>query len=106
MIKVSFLYPYRKDGYFNTDYYFTQHMPQAVRLLGDAVRGYAVELYLYEGRPEPPPMYVAGGHFLFDTREAFQAAIQPHAQTLQNDLPNFTDGGRGTVEIQEIQIPA
>jgi uncharacterized protein (TIGR02118 family) len=104
MIKVSFLYPYRKDGRFDTRYYCTQHMPLVARLLGDALRNYAVEICLYEGRPEPPPPYVAVGHMLFDSREAFETAMQPHAQTLIDDVSHFTDGGRGMREITEIAL--
>lgn len=104
MIKVSFSYPYRRDGRFDTNYYCTRHMPLAARLLGDALRNYSVEICLYEGRPEPPPQNVAIGHLLFDSREAFEAAMQPHAKTLSDDVHNFTDGERGTMEIREIKL--
>jgi uncharacterized protein (TIGR02118 family) len=104
MIKVSVLYPYRKDGRFDVNYYCTRHMPLVARLLGDALRNYAVDVCLYEGRSEPPPQHVAIGHMLFDSREAFKAAMQPHAQALIDDVPNFTDGGQGVTEIHDIRL--
>jgi len=30
-------------------------------------------------------------HFLFDSPEDFLAAFMPHATTLQEDIPNYTD---------------
>lgn len=56
------------------------------------------------GRPGTPPPYVAAGHFRFETVEAFYAVFQPHADTLLDDIPNYTDGGNGTILISEVKV--
>lgn len=104
MIKVSILYPHRQNGRFDSEYYTTRHMPLAARLFGDALRGWPVDIGINAGPPDTPPPYVAAGHFLFDTVDAFYAAFQPHAQTLLDDIPNYTDGGNGTILISEIKV--
>ncbi|WP_028225993.1 EthD family reductase [Paraburkholderia ferrariae] len=104
MIKVSILYPYRENGRFDSEYYATRHMPLAARLFGDTLRGWSVDIGINAGPPGTPPPYVAAGHFLFDTPEAFYDAFQPHAQTLLDDIPNYTDGGNGTILISEIKV--
>ena len=104
MIKVSILYPYRENGRFDTEYYCTRHMPLAVRLFGDSVKGWSVDVGINAGPPGTPPPYVAAGHFLFETVDAFYAAFQPNANTLLDDIPNYTDGGNGTILISEVKV--
>ena len=106
MIKVSILYPYREGGHFDSEYYSTRHMPLAARLFGAALRGWSVDVGINAGPPGTPPPYVAAGHFLFDTIDAFYAAFQPHAQALLDDIPNYTDGGNGTILVSEIKVSA
>ncbi|WP_233864119.1 EthD family reductase [Paraburkholderia adhaesiva] len=104
MIKVSILYPYREDGHFDCEYYSTRHMPLAAHLFGDSLRGWSVDVGINAGPPGTTPPYVAAGHFLFDTIDAFYAVFQPHAKTLLDDIPNYTDGGNGTILISEIKV--
>ena len=42
--------------------------------------------------PGSPPPYVAVGHVLFESVEAFQKALAPVARELQGDLVNYSDG--------------
>jgi len=37
-----------------------------------------------------PPTYIAMGHLLFDSAEAFRAAWAPHAEAIMRDVPNYT----------------
>jgi len=42
--------------------------------------------------------------FLFDTVEAFYTVFKPAADTLLADIPNYTDGGNGSILISEIKV--
>jgi|GEM_PF-706886 len=47
--------------------------------------------------------YIARCHFLFDSTEDFMAAFMPHAEALQDDIPNYTDIGP-TIQLSEALI--
>jgi uncharacterized protein (TIGR02118 family) len=104
MIKVSFLYPYRENGRFDVDYYCNQHMPFAAARLGDAVKGWSVDAGIASVAPGSPPPYVAVGHVLVESVEAFQKALAPVARELQGDLVNYSDGPAPTIQISEIRV--
>ncbi|POR48177.1 uncharacterized protein (TIGR02118 family) [Paraburkholderia eburnea] len=104
MIKVSILYPYRENGRFDSEYYATRHMPLAAQLFGDACKGWSVDIGINAGPPGTPPPYVATGHFLFDTLDAFYEVFGAHDKALIDDIPNYTDGGNGTILISEIKV--
>lgn len=91
MIKVSVLYPNGEGHKFDMDYYCNVHSPMVAELLGDAIKGSAVENGL--GGPEPgsEPAFVAMGHMYFDSLEAFQNAFGPNAEKIMNDIPNYTN---------------
>ncbi|MHB9118586.1 MAG: EthD family reductase [Burkholderiales bacterium] len=91
MVKLSILYPSREGGRFDMDYYLNTHMPLSIRLLGTALKGLNVEQGLSGGLPDSPAPYVALCHMLFDSPQAFYEAFMPHAETLQGDIPNYTD---------------
>ncbi|HEV3105809.1 MAG TPA: EthD family reductase [Trinickia sp.] len=106
MIKVSILYPYRENGRFDVDYYLGTHMPLAVARFGAALKGWSVDIGIDGGKPDSKPPFVAAGHFLFESVGAFRAAVGPSAAELAADVPNFTDGGRGTVLVSEVKAGA
>jgi len=91
MIKVSVLYPDGAGSRFDMEYYCTSHMPMVREKLGAACKGVAVEQGLGGAEPGSPAPYVAMGHLLFDSVEAFQAAFAPHAAAFMGDIPNYTD---------------
>jgi uncharacterized protein (TIGR02118 family) len=37
------------------------------------------------------PAYVAMGHLLFDSTEAFQQSFGPHSTAIVGDIPNYTN---------------
>ncbi|CAM2179624.1 EthD domain-containing protein [Paraburkholderia sacchari] len=104
MIKISILYPYRENGRFDTEYYATRHMPLAAKLFGDKLKGWSIDIGINAGPPGTPPPYVAAGHFLFDTLDDFYTVFKPHQKTLVDDIPNYTDGGNGTILVSEIKV--
>lgn len=91
MIKVSVLYPHEEGGRFDIDYYCTRHFPMVQEKLGAACKGVAVEEGLGGPVPGSPAPFVAIGHLLFDSVEAFQSAFGPHAESIMADLANYTN---------------
>ncbi len=91
MIKVSILYPYRENGRFDFDYYCGKHMPLAAKHFGAALKGWSVDKGISGGEPNSAASFVAAGHFLFDSVEAFQNAFALVAAELIADIPNYTD---------------
>ncbi len=90
MIKVSVFYPHSDGAGFDMDYYQNKHIPMVAELTGDACKGTSIDSGLAGGAPGQPPTYVAIGHLLFDSVEAFQGAFAPHASQIMSDIPNYT----------------
>lgn len=103
MIKVSVMYPKSEGGKFNMAYYLDKHIPLVRQKLGAALRGVAVEQGLAGATPGSPAPYLALGHLLFESVEAFQTSFGPHAQAILNDIPNFTNA-QPVVQISEVKI--
>jgi uncharacterized protein (TIGR02118 family) len=103
MIKVSVMYPRDPDSKFDMTYYLNSHVPLVLQRLGSAVKGVAVEEGLGGMQPESPPAYVAMGHVLFESVEAFQKSFAPHAEELLGDIPNYTNI-QPTIQISEVKM--
>ncbi len=91
MIKVSILYPYHDNVRFDIDYYRDKHMTLAAKYFGSALKGWSIDKGMSGGEPGSMPGFVASGHFLFDSIEAFQKVFAPVAHELVADIPNYTD---------------
>jgi uncharacterized protein (TIGR02118 family) len=93
MIKINVLYPNRKEARFDLAYYVDKHMPLSIKLLSAhaGYRGYSVERGISGLVPGEDARYAVICYFLFDSIEDFNAALAPHAEVLQGDIPNFTD---------------
>ena len=103
MIRVDVLYPNIEGRKFDMRYYCETHIPMVRQKLGAACKGVAVEAGLGGAEPGSPAAYVAMGHLLFDSVEAFQTAFAPHAQAIMGDIPNYTDL-QPTIQIGEVKI--
>ena len=103
MIKVSVLYPNREGGKFDMAYYCDKHISMVRQLLGGALKGVAVEQGIAGGEPGAPAPYLAIGHLSFDSVETFMTAFLPVADTLQGDIPNYTNS-RPTIQISEVKL--
>ena len=53
--------------------------------------------------PGSPAPYVATGHLLFDSVEAFQTSFGPHAQAIMNDIPKYTNS-EPTIQISMVKL--
>jgi len=103
MIKVSVFYPNEEGKKFDMDYYLNKHIPMVQQKLGDALKGGAVEQGLGGIEPGSRATYIAMGHLLFDSVEAFQIAFGPHVEKIMGDIPNYTDI-QPTIQISEVKL--
>ncbi|MHA6796612.1 EthD family reductase [Pseudonocardia bannensis] len=103
MIKVSVLYPRDESAKFDMDYYLGQHIPMVQEKLGAALKGVSVEQGVAGGTPDAPPAFVAMGHLLFDSPEAFQESFGPHAEQIMGDIPNYTSI-QPTIQISDVKM--
>jgi uncharacterized protein (TIGR02118 family) len=101
MIKVSVLYPNRPGVRFDLGYYCATHMALVRECLGEACLGIAVDQGLSAATPDAPAPFVAVGHLLFASVEAFQHSFGPHAERIMGDLANFTDA-EPLVQISQV----
>ena len=100
MIKVSVMYPNGDGHTFDMDYYANQHLPMVGGLLGNNVKGSAIEKGI--GGPEgSPASYLVLSHLYFDSVEAFENSFGPNADTIMADLPNFTNA-QPVIQISEV----
>ena len=103
MIKLSIFYPNEEGKKFDKDYYLNVHMPLTIRLQADAVKHVEVEFGFSGGMPGSKPPYIAVCNFLYDSFEAFQNAFMPHAETLMNDMENYTDI-KTVIQFSEVKM--
>jgi uncharacterized protein (TIGR02118 family) len=103
MIKLSVLYPNEEGKKFDMTYYVNKHIPMVQQKLGSACKRVAVEQGLGGATPGSRATYLVMGHLYFDSVEAFQTAFGPHAQTINGDVPNYTDI-QPTIQISEVKI--
>ena len=111
MIRVSVLYPLVQGKRFDLEYYCNRHLPMVRRRLGPACRNLALERglaglsVLLEDDDECGDIYgtpVTITHLYFDSEEAFQAAMGPHANEILTDQSNYTDIVP-TIRIEEVE---
>jgi uncharacterized protein (TIGR02118 family) len=103
VIKVSVLYPNTTGCTFNMPYYLDKHMVMVRQKLGAALKGMSVEQGVGGGAPGSPPTYVAMGHLLFDSVDAFQQSFEPHAEAIAGDIPNYTNT-QPTIQVSEVKL--
>jgi len=102
MIKVSVLYPNSAGARFDMAYYTSKHMPMVQKKVGTC-KGIAAEKGVAGGAPGSAPTYIAIGHLLFDSVEAFQSGFGPHAAEIMADIPNYTNT-QPVIQISEITL--
>lgn len=91
MIIATFLYPATPYARFDAAYFVAKHVPMALRLLGNAVKGAVVESGLGGGQVDSAPPFVAALHMLFESVDSFRDAFRTHADAIQGDVANYTD---------------
>jgi uncharacterized protein (TIGR02118 family) len=102
MIKVSVFYPNSAGATFDMAYYTSKHLPMVQRKVAGC-KGIAAEKGVAGGAPGSQPTYIAIGHLLFDSVEAFQRGFQPVAAEILDDIPNYTNT-QPVIQISEITL--
>ena len=103
MIKVSVMYPNNEGSTFDMTYYCDAHIPMVRQVLGAALKGVAVEQGIGGIEPGSPAPYLALGHLLFESLEAFQTSFGAHAEEIEGDIPNYTNT-EPTIQISEVKM--
>lgn len=103
MVKVSVFYPNGNSTQFDIGYYCDRHIPLVQRLLGSALKSVNVEHGICGERPGTPPAFVAMGHLVFDSVEAFQSSFGPHAQEIMADIPRYTNA-EPILQISDVKL--
>jgi len=101
MIKVGVFYP--QSGKFDWDYYLNRHTPMLKKLLGPALRQVDIEKGIAGGAPGTAATYQTVCTLHFDSVEAFQAALAPHAGEIMGDIANYTDA-QPMIQIGEVKM--
>jgi uncharacterized protein (TIGR02118 family) len=103
MIKISVLYPNGPGKKFDIEYYCNSHMPFVNRLLSPAIRGIGIDYGIGGAKPGSPAPYLAAGHLLFESVEAFGESFAPHAAEINADIPKYTNV-EPIIQISEIKL--
>jgi len=103
MIKVTVMYPNTEASRFDMAYYCNTHIPMVQEKLGAALKGVAVEQGIGGEVPGSRAPYIALGHLLFESVEAFQTSFAPHAQVIMGDIPNYTNT-QPAIQISEVKM--
>lgn len=102
MIKLSVLYPNEEAKTFNMDYYLDNHIQLVERLLGNDLKGVAVETGLAGlGDSDTPAPYIVCGHLYFDSMSDLQKSVTANLDQMVGDIPNFTNV-QPVVQIAEV----
>ncbi len=91
MVRATVVYQYSDGKRFDTEYYTQKHLPLVRELLGDMLKGMAVERGLSGAGPHTDPLFVVLSQFDFDTFDDLQEALATRGPALMADRPNFTD---------------
>jgi uncharacterized protein (TIGR02118 family) len=103
MVKVSVMYPNREGTKFDMTYYINHHMKMVRRLLGSGLKGMSVEQGISGMGSGSSAPYIAAGHLLFDSLEAFQTSFSPHARVIMEDIPKYTNS-EPIIQIGEVKM--
>ena len=101
MIKVTVFYP--QSGRFDWDYYMNKHTPMLKKLMAPALKKVDIEKGIAGGAPGTAATYQTVCTLHFDSVEAFQAALAPHAAEIMGDIANYTDA-QPIIQIGEVKM--
>jgi uncharacterized protein (TIGR02118 family) len=73
------------------------------RLCGAALKSAAVEGGVAGAAPGSAPSFLAMGHLMFESVEAFQRSFGPHTSEIMADVPNYTNI-QPVIQVSEVMI--
>jgi uncharacterized protein (TIGR02118 family) len=103
MIVGTVYYPNGEGATFDMEYYCKTHIPLVTKLMGNKLKGSAVENGLSGATSDSPAPYIAVGKLYFESVEAFESAFGPNAEKIMADTPNYTNI-EPTMQIGEVMI--
>ena len=103
MIKVSVMYAYQPNVWFDHDYYRRRHLPLIKSRMGAALKYYTIDKGLADRNGNSPGAYVAMCHLLCDSVDEYRLAFAPHADEIDGDIRNFT-AVTPTIQISEVVV--
>jgi uncharacterized protein (TIGR02118 family) len=103
MTKVSVMYPSGEGKTFDMDYYLNKHFPMVGGLLGDSLKGAAVERGLGSAELGTPAPFLGIGNMYFDSVKDFGNSFGPNADKIMADLPNFTNC-EPVIQVSEVMV--
>lgn len=91
MFKVNVMYPNQEGGYFDFEYYRTNHMTLVKKYLSQyGLIDTKVEKGISGGGGKPAP-YVCIGCLYFETEDGYDNGIIEFGHTLREDIVNYTN---------------
>jgi uncharacterized protein (TIGR02118 family) len=103
VIKVSVLYANGDGKKFDIEYYCAKHIPLVQRLVGSAIKGVAVDHGIAGSIPGVPAPFIAIGHLIFESVEAFQTTFVPNLREIQADVRNYTNA-EPLIQLSEVKM--
>jgi uncharacterized protein (TIGR02118 family) len=103
LIKVSVFYARGPGTRFDMHYYCSVHIPLVQRWCEARLKSASAEKGLSGPTLGSAPTFLALGHLVFESLEAFQASVGPHWNEIVEDVPNYTDI-QPVIQISEIMI--
>ncbi len=86
MIAMKICYPKKPDMRFDMDYYINGHLATSNELAAGACKGMLVETC-----EDDDSKYAVVTALLYESEEAYHAALDEHSERLLADIANFTD---------------
>ena len=91
MIKVTLLYANGDGKTFDMDYYADKHMPMVASLLGNAMKGFAIDKGIAGRTTDEAVPYLAIGYLYFEKLSDYHDSFGPNAEKIRSDIPNYTN---------------
>ena len=93
---LTIVYPAGEGLTFNADYYRDHHLKTIMKLYGSTIERFELRKV-----SAPQAKYAAAVNIWIADLDAFKAHNDKHGKTLQDDVPNFTNG-RPTIQFDKI----
>lgn len=92
MIRVSVIYPNGEDAHFDHIYYGQHHATLVQEKMGSfGLVRFEIDKGHAGGKPGSPPPFLAVGHMIFHTEDAFRKGFAAVGRDLSADMVNYTN---------------
>ncbi len=89
--KVTVMYPGGEGKTFDMDYYTKTHFPLVQKLMGDGMKGWAIDKGIVGIEPGTPPTYAVIGYLFFDNMAAYEEGMKNHGKEIRADISKYTN---------------